>query len=51
MQLACLARLLEVGRGGLEPPTLGLIVRLDKLRRTASSRETLQILQFDTATN
>jgi hypothetical protein len=40
-----------MGRAGIEPATLGLKVRLNKLQRAAPDRNMLQIAQFIVATN
>jgi hypothetical protein len=41
----------EVGREGIEPSTLGLKVRADRLRVAAGSRKSLQLLVIWAATN
>jgi hypothetical protein len=40
-----------MGRAGIEPATLGLKVRANELKRTATIGKSLQIKRFDAATN
>ena len=40
-----------MGRAGIEPATLGLKVRLNKLQRTAAAGNVLQVARIVVATN
>jgi hypothetical protein len=48
---ASIYRSFLMGRAGIEPATLGLKVRLDKLRRSAANGNVLKIARFMVATN